>query len=382
MFIVDIVQQILNVLLILSVVFVLIQVLTLLSNLYFFPKLKSVAGENSIQKTKVSILIPVRNEIDNLPETLDGIVAQHSNINNDINSNINIDIIILDDESTDGTSDFLKLYAEEGTIQLIQGQALPQGWGGKNWACHQLSQVAKGDILIFTDADVFWQKDTLASLLNFMDAQKADFVSLWPKQITKSFYERLTVPIIDTILLACLPYLGVKYSPLAAFSAGNGQLMMWRRDCYDKVGGHTAFKDEVLEDVRMGQAAKRVGGKVALAVGGELISTRMYRSRQDVLQGFSKNILAAHSQSRIFLVLSVFMTSLSSSFSWLLVLVNPLWLLPACLSLGIRFLSCAKTGRNIWEFPLQALVFVPLFQIAGRALRSKGAYVWKARQYS
>ena len=214
-----------------------------------------------------------------------------------------------------------------------------------------------------------------------MESQDAAFVSVWPKQITKSFFERLTVPIIDNILLGWLPYLGVKYIPLGAFSAGNGQLMMWRRDSYDKVGGHAAFKDEVLEDVRMGQAIKGKGSKVALAVGADLISTRMYRSREDVLQGFSKNILAAHNHSRVFLMLSVFMTSLSSSFSWLLALVNPFWLIPACLSLLVRLLSCVKTRRNFWEFPLQALVFIPLFQIAARALSSKGSYVWKARQY-
>ncbi len=372
----NVLNQMQWVLLYIATGFVLVQVLTLLSNLVFFPKLQTKVPQPNDRKpleTSVSILIPVRNEIDNLPETLKGILAQ---------SAPNVDIILLDDESTDGTSEFLEPYANQGAIRLIQGQILPEGWGGKNWACHQLSQVATGELLIFTDADVFWESDTLDSLLEFMESKKADFVSVWPRQLTKTFFEGLTVPIIDNILLGWLPYLGVAYVPLGAFSAGNGQLMMWRRDCYDKVGGHEAFKDEVLEDVRMGQAAKAVASKVALAVGGDMISTRMYRSREDVLNGFSKNILAAHNSSRIFLVLSIFMTSLSSSFSWILALLNPLWLVPACLSLLVRFLSCIKTGRNVWEFPLQALVCVPLILIAKRALSAKGGYSWKARQYT
>lgn len=374
-FIAEVISQIVWVLLFISTAFVLIQFLTLLSNLYFFPKLDVVLNEDSdgnVFQDKVSILIPARNEIDNLPETLDGVIAQLQE---------NVEIIVLDDESIDGTPEFLKPYADNGSIKLIQGKILPHGWGGKNWACYQLSEAATGNILIFTDADVFWEKDTLTSLLKFMELQDAAFVSVWPKQITKSFFERLTVPIIDNIILGWLPYLGVKYLSLGAFSAGNGQLMMWRQEAYDKVGGHAAFKDEVLEDVRMGQAAKGKGSTVALAVGANLISTRMYRNREDVLQGFSKNILAAHNHSRVFLVLSVFMTSLSSSFSWLLALVNPFWLIPACLSLLVRLLSCLKTGRNFWEFPLQALVFIPLFQIAARALSANGSYIWKARQY-
>ena len=377
----SVLSQALWVLLVVSVGFTLTQVLTILSNLIFFPKLEVVSSKDRLtgeQNRKISLLIPVRDEIDNLPETLEGIIAQSEAT---LANSTSIEIVILDDESTDGTSDYLELYAKKGAIQLIQGRPLPEGWGGKNWACHQLSQAATGDLLIFTDADVFWRADTLKSLVSFMDVQKADFVSVWPKQITKTFFERLTVPIIDNILLGWLPYIGVANIPLGAFSAGNGQLMMWSRESYTKVGGHEAFKAEVLEDVRMGQAAKSVGCKVALAVGGELISTRMYRNREDVLAGFSKNILQAHSSSRIFLVLSIFMTSLSSSFSWLLAFVNPWWLLPACLSLLVRVLSCFKTGRNVWEFPLQALVCVPLIQIAWRALSAKGGYSWKARQY-
>lgn len=354
-----------------SVGFMLIQFITLISNLFFFPKLQRFSTID--WRPKISLLIPVRNEIDNLPETLSGILAQEREY---------LEIIVLDDESTDGSSAYLQTYQEQNSLRVITGQPILAGWGGKNWACHQLSQAATGDILIFTDADVFWEKDTLDSLLYFMQKQEADFVSVWPKQLTKTFFERLTVPIIDNILLGWLPYLGVAHISVGAFSAGNGQLMMWRRDCYEKVGGHEAFKAEVLEDVRMGQAAKGAGSKVALAVGGELISTRMYRNREDVLNGFSKNILQAHNSSRIFLILSVFMTSLSSSFSWLLAFINPLWLLPALLSLAVRFLSCFKTGRNLWELSLQALVCVPLIQIAWRALSTKGAYVWKARQYS
>ena len=350
----------------LALAFTGVQITTLLVNLWTFPVLRPAPQQNA---SGVAILIPARNEAATLPETLPRVLAQGAAV------------WVLDDNSEDETATILKTFAANHPhLHVLQGQALPSGWGGKNWACHQLSEVAAGDVLIFTDADVFWQPGTLDALLAFKARERAEFVSVWPRQLTKSFWERVTVPLIDQILLGALPYLGVRHLPFGSFSAGNGQLMLWTRPAYERVGGHAAFRAEVLEDVRMGQAAKAKGLHVGLSLGGAMMATRMYRSDIAMWEGFSKNILSA-AGGRIGLVMAALLNTLVHSGSWLLGLVSPLWFLIGGLSLMQRLLTNFKTQRSLAETPLQIFVSLPIWRIAARTLSAKGAYSWKGRRY-
>ncbi len=371
----------LDILFVVALVFLGVQMLTLVGNVFIFPVLSStpsasfkglqplVVGAHEEFRERVSVLIPARNEIENLPETLPRVLAQ------------NAEVIVLDDESTDGTTDYLeKLLPLHSNLRVIRGEPLLTGWSGKNWACHQLSQAATGDIFIFTDADVFWEKGTLESLLLFRHFNNAEFVSVWPRQLTCSWLEVVTIPIIDLILLGALPYWGVKHLPFAQFSAGNGQLMMWTKEAYKKIGGHEAFKHEVLEDVRMGQHAKRIRLRIALALGGNVISTRMYRSDAEVIKGFSKNIVAAIG-SKPLLLLALLLNTLAHTAPSLLIVFDKRWLIVLLLSLLQRTLTCLKTKRDWREFIYQPFMSYAIWRIGWRALRQKG-YAWKERSYN
>ena len=357
--------------------FVGVQLLTLLSNVVAFPVLEAPeqdegAAGATAPLPKVSILIPARNEEDNLPATLPRVLAQRGSH----------EVLVLNDNSDDRTAEVLALFAAQSPkLRVLQGEPLPEGWSGKNWACQQLADAASGTLLIFTDADVYWETETLGALLEFQHAQKAAFVSVWPRQITRTLLERLTVPITDMILLGMLPYLGVKHLPFGALSAGNGQLMLWTRRAYRRVGGHAAFRGEVLEDVRMGQAAKRRGLRVALALGGDMLSARMYRGEAAVIEGFSKNILSAHGNSRPFLALSLVLNTLAYTLSWVFALINPLWTVPAALGLFQRALTAYKTRRTPLEAFLQPVTAYPLWRIGVRALARNGRYRWRGRDY-
>lgn len=367
----------LDILFVVALVFLGVQMLTLLGNLLTFPVLRTAphAGSKGLKPLvaasveKVSILIPARNEIENLPDTLPRVLAQPA-----------LEVIVLDDESNDGTTEFLeKLVLQHSNLKVMRGQSLPKGWSGKNWACHQLAQAATGEILIFTDADVCWEKGTLESLLEFRYANNAEFVSVWPRQLTCGWLEVVTVPVIDLILLGALPYWGVKHLPFAQFSAGNGQLMMWTRAAYKKVGGHEAFKQEVLEDVRMGQHAKRIGLRIALALGGDIISTRMYRNDADVIKGFSKNVVAAVGNKAL-LVVALLLNTLAHTLPLLFIAVDQRWFFILALSLLQRALTCLKTKRDWREFIYQPFMAFAIWRIGLRALKQKG-YSWKERSY-
>jgi cellulose synthase/poly-beta-1,6-N-acetylglucosamine synthase-like glycosyltransferase len=347
----------------LATLFVTVQLAVLVLNFFTFPVLTPF--RRPPRSRRVSLLLPVRDEARNLPETLPLLLAQGAD-----------EVIVLDDGSTDATP---QLLPEFRGLRCVQGAPLPEGWSGKNWACQQLAEAASGDILVFTDADVYWEPGALAALLAFAEKHDAVYASVWPRQRTQTLLERLAVPVIDLVLLGLLPYPLVKNTTDALFSAGNGQCMLWTRSAYQQVGGHAAFKGEILEDVRMGQKAKGRGLKLVLALGGELLSTRMYRTREELLEGFSKNILAAHG-SRPLLVVSLLLNTLTYTLSWPLALINPLWLVPAALGMFQRALTSYKTHRSPLEAFLQPLVAYPLWRVSLRALLHRG-YRWKGRTY-
>jgi glycosyltransferase involved in cell wall biosynthesis len=349
----------------LATLFVTVQLLVLLVNTFAFPVL-TPPRRPPRTKRRVSLLVPARNEAHTLPQTLPLLLAQGAH-----------EVIVLDDASSDGTAEVL---AAQRGLRTLAGKPLPEGWNGKNWACWQLAEAASGDILVFTDADVYWEPGALAALLDLTERHDAVYASVWPRQRTETLGERLAVPVIDTVLLGLLPYPLVARTTDALFAAGNGQCMFWTRSAYRQVGGHAAFRGEVLEDVRMGQRAKERGLKLVLALGGELLSTRMYRSQAELLEGFSKNILAAHGGSRALLVASLLLHTLLYTLSWGLIFVNPLWLVPAALGLFQRALTAYKTHRSPLEAFLQPLSAYPLWRVALRALARRG-YTWKGRSY-
>lgn len=347
--------------------FVSVQLLTAASNLLFFPV---VPSRTYVVTERVSILIPARNEAENLPKTLPTVLRQPA-----------FEVIVLDDESSDATPDILKNFQTmDERVRVLSGRPLPDGWVGKNWACHQLAAAAAGDYLLFTDADVSWSNGALASLLAFRRLQDVSFLSVWPRQETKTLVERLVVPVIDMILLGTLPYVGVRYLPWRSFAAGNGQMMLWSREAYQVSGGHRGVRGEVLEDVRMGQRAKAEGLALALALGQFVLKTRMYTSKEDLVEGFSKSLLSATGRNRLVLIGLVFLNILCYLLAYLFTLLEARWLIIVLGGLLLRGMTTIKMSRAPLEAFLQPLFPLMLIQITWRAMRSEG-YTWKGRRY-
>ncbi|WP_420630720.1 glycosyltransferase [Candidatus Leptofilum sp.] len=281
--------------------------MTAVSNILLFPRLK--AAQPAAQP-KLSILIPARNEAAVIGQTIRALLKQTAT---------NFELILLDDQSDDGTGKIAtQAAADDARFRLISGTPLPSGWLGKNWACHQLSQAATGDYLLFADADVGWQPNALAALLTLAQTEQADLLTVWPTQQTESWPERLVVPLMSFAILCYLPILPVHYTNLPAFAAANGQCLLFRREAYEKIGGHTAVHNNVIEDVALAKTIKSHNLRLRMADGNRLVGCRMYQNWPEVRAGFSKNILAGHGGSIPFLLLS-------TVFHWLVFLVPWLW---------------------------------------------------------
>ncbi|WP_407569269.1 glycosyltransferase [Deinococcus altitudinis] len=335
---------------------------------------------------RVSILVPARDEALNLPHTLPRLLAQIGGIQNG-GAQSAVEVLILDDASSDDTARIAAdLCAGLAGARVLSGLPRPPGWHGKPWACMQLGRAAAGDVLIFTDADVCWEAGTLNALLHALEHSGADLLTVWPRQETRTPGERLLAPLVDDVLLSILP-VPITALPFASMSAGNGQLMAFRRASYHKVGGHALVRGEVLEDVSFAARLKARGGRVALALGGDLMSVRMYRHYAGpggAVEGFAKSLHAVHGGSRSVMAASWLWHFGVYTLPWLPVFggrVRPLLML---LGLLERLLVNLKTGRTRRADLLEVLLtpFTPLAALPVYLLAWQPAYRWKGREYT
>jgi glycosyltransferase involved in cell wall biosynthesis len=273
------------------VFFTLIQMLVALMNLLpgtYLPKNR----ENS--EEMVSVLIPARNEENNIGNILQDLLIQEYQ---------NIEIIVFDDQSEDKTREIVKgLSAVDNRIRLVCSEGLPQGWLGKNFACHSLSKHAKGYYLLFLDADVRIKNNTIGKAVSFSKKHGLSLISIFPKQIIKSNGEKVTVPNMNYILLTLLPLILVRKSKFTSLSAANGQFMFFRANAYHSIEPHWFVKSNKAEDISISRYLKSKDHKIACLVGDDNINCRMYSGFCDAVSGFSKNVIAFFGNSFLFAV--------------------------------------------------------------------------------
>jgi chlorobactene glucosyltransferase len=362
-----------------------------LSNLALFPRLRGDLtpsalpslvgkGDGGIGAPFISILIPARDEAAIIGETVRRMLAQ---------SYPRFELIVLDDHSGDGTAEIARAAAGgDARLRVVSGAALPAGWGGKNWACHQLAETAKGDWLIFIDADTIWAPDALTALAAEMGRTRADLLTIWPTQITATWPERLVVPLMAMAVIGYLPVFMTHHTPWASFAAATGQCMAFRRAAYDAVGGHAALRAEVLEDVKFARRIKAHRLRLRMADGNRLIACRMYSDWPSVRDGYAKNILAGYG--------SLVALALATVFHWLVFLFPWAWLAlgwvaarswkleagTLVLGLGIRAATAAFSRQRVADALLMPVSAVLMTVVAAKSAYWQmrfGGPVWKGR---
>jgi chlorobactene glucosyltransferase len=260
----------------------------------------------------VSILVPARNEAAHIEACVRSLLAQDYP---------HCEVLVLDDQSEDATSAILaRLAAEDQRLRVLRGGAPLPGWLGKANACRQLAAAAGGAWLLFTDADTRHQPPALRRALALAQARRVGLLSMFPRQITGTWAERLVVPLMHLAVYGLLPLPLMRRLRSPAFAAANGQFMLFTREAYGAAGGHAAVCATILEDVGLARAIKAAGYRVELADGGDLVQTRMYDGLSAVWAGFSKNYFAFFNYSLPFLAAGLLGFGL-------LYVAPPLWLL-------------------------------------------------------
>ena len=348
--------------------------LTVITNAFTFPRLRK--SNHPTQTPFVSILIPARNESAVIEKTVKNLLAQTYS---------NFELIMLDDNSDDGTGAIAKQAGHgDERLRVIYGKPLPDGWMGKSWACHNLSQHAKADTLIFTDADVMWQPDALATIIAHAQKTKADLLTVWPQQIMITPAERLIVSLVALVLLGYLPIIMVHHSPFPIFAAANGQCMVWKRTAYATVQGHESVANEVLDDVHHAILTKKHGLRLRMALSAGLLQTRMYTDWDSVRNGYAKNLLAGYANSVPFLIFGTLAHWLMFLFPFIMLFIPAfrLWgLLLIITGIGLRALSAASTRQPILDAIFMPISVVLMTVIAGQSIlwHFTGGPRWKGR---
>lgn len=325
------------------------------------------------KKPFVSILVPARNEENNIGKLLSDL----STFDYD-----SVEIIVLDDNSTDNTALIISNQIDKNPkIRIIKGKGLENGWLGKNFACHQLALAAKGELLLFLDADVRVENGLLEQSIAYLQKQKIKLLSIFPKQLMPTKDTRLAVPLMNWILLSLLPLIMVRISGWKSFSAANGQFMFFDAQTYRQLLPHQTFKDNKVEDIAILRYFKKKKIKVATLLGNEKIQCIMYHTLEEAINGFSKNIFQFFGGSMIISILFATITTLAPFY--LLAfngLTECLTYLAAIILIRI-FVSLASkqsVWANIFLTTTQQITFLRIIQCAIINQRNK-TLLWKDR---
>ncbi|HWR01048.1 MAG TPA: glycosyltransferase family 2 protein [Chlorobaculum sp.] len=359
-----------------------------LKNLVDFPDLPA-GRKDDASEPMVSMLVPARNEELNIAACVSSLLAQEYR---------NFEVIVLDDQSTDGTLPALRKLANGpagSRLRILEGTPLPDRWHGKAWACQQLADKASGDLLLFTDADTRHRPDALRRAVEAIDASGGDMLSLTPAQDIRSFWEMLIVPLVYHILFSYLPIGMVWKSRSPAFCYAIGQFILFRREAYARIGGHRSVRSNLVEDVWLCKMVKRAGGRVVAFNGTDAVSCRMYRGLGEVWNGFSKNLFAGLGNNSLglfalmtlvvlfyiapygFVISALLQGERSPELFWL-----PL--VQIVLAICIRIIIAVKFRQPLWPGLLHVVSQVMLLLIALNSFRLStfgSGPEWKGRSY-
>lgn len=334
----------------------------------------------------VSVLIPARNEELVIRQAVESALRS---------SGINLEVIVLDDNSDDRTSEIVRsMSVTDSRVRLESAPSLPPGWCGKQFACSVLATLAKHDIFCFIDSDVRLQPDGVARMVYFLQNSKAGLVSGFPRQEVETFFEKLLLPLMHFLLLSFLPFDFMRHFTNPSLGAGCGQIFVADSKSYFQAGGHASIRASRHDGIALPKAFRRAGILTDLCDATPVAECHMYHNAGEVFSGLLKNAnegIAAPVRIFVFsfllgvghilpFLLFFFINSKNSNAHWLYDLAS----IACVLSLSPRVLAALRYQQPLFEallHPFAIFVFLGLQWYARfRDLVGTPA-VWKGRRY-
>jgi glycosyltransferase involved in cell wall biosynthesis len=346
--------------------------LILIFSLFNFFTARSVRSNRTPVSESVALLIPMRNEIENAEGVLSAAFAQ---VQLD-----NFKIRVLDDESSDGTAEVLKIV-KDYRFETIPATPLPEGWLGKNYALQQLANRSSEEFLVFLDADVRLEKSAIADTIALLKKEGWDYISPYPRQIASTPIAKLVQPLLQWSWFASLPLRLIERSKSPRTVVANGQLFIVRNSHYQRAGGHQAIKGEVIDDMELARLLRKSGAIGSVVDGSKIASCEMYKDSDSLIAGYSKSQWRAFGGTPGALV-AISILFFSSIYPAISAIQGESWGLYGYLALIIsRLLAAARTKSTIFSAPLHPLAIAIWIGLIIRStfLKRMGRLEWRGR---
>ena len=274
----------------------------------------------------LTVVIPAYNEAANIGPCVSAVLASDAPCTD-------WSLVVVDDDSTDATAALAceagaAAAATPGRFSLLQAGPRPadQRWVGKNWACSRAAEQLQSDWLLFIDADVRLHPETLGRALRQAQADQADLLSLAPRLTCGCLAEWMVQPIMASLLGLGFP-IEAANDPTSAVAFAAGPFMLFRRQAYERIGGHRALAAEVVEDLALARGIKAAGLRLRYLLGLDALDLRMYADWRSLWEGWTKNWFLGLDSSLFKALGAAAVVVLMFSLPWLLIGATPVLLL-------------------------------------------------------
>ena len=237
-------------------------------------------------KKSVTVLAPMRNEAENVPEFISALSSQMGVKN--------LNFVIINDGSTDKTAELLTSVIDgDPRFSVIDSPIQRDGWLGKVSALQSGYESARSEFIITLDADVRLQPNAIMRAISQLERLKLDFVSPYPRQIAQTFAEKLIQPLLHWSWMSTVILRLAEKFPRRSTAVANGQFFVARKNALDAINGFESVSTQILDDIELARSLISAGYRGVVTEGSGIASTRMYSSFDEIRQGYGKSLWKA-----------------------------------------------------------------------------------------